>query len=127
MEQQASPQRVELRRKALEDYRRVVPDDEIAMIRDLAHDLRGLRILELSSTATGGGVAEMLMSLVPLERDLGLDARWHLIAGDSTFFATTTPLAFFHGPLPNTNMHRCNPSGYNGMNSPSLGTLTAFE
>src|SRR5688500_3112699 len=90
--ERSSPQRVVLRRKTIEDYRRVVGDDEIAAIRDLAHELRGLRILELSSTATGGGVAEMLMSLVPLERDLGLDAHWHLIAGDADFFETTKRL-----------------------------------
>jgi hypothetical protein len=48
--------------------------------------MRGLRVLELSSTATGGGVAEMLASVVALERDLGLDAEWQLIAGDSEFF-----------------------------------------
>src|SRR5690606_38995552 len=56
----ARPQPVRLKRKALEAYRRVVGDDEIAAIRDLAHDIRGARVLELSATATGGGVAELL-------------------------------------------------------------------
>ena len=46
----------------------------VAEIRDLARDLRGRRILELSSPATGGGVPELLSSIVPLERDLGIDA-----------------------------------------------------
>lgn len=85
----AQPRRVELKRKTVELYRSVAGDDFIAELRDLAHDLRGLRVLELSATATGGGVAEMLSSLVPLERDLGLDAEWLLIAGDSTFFEIT--------------------------------------
>jgi trehalose synthase len=86
------PHPVELRRKALEDYRRVIGDEAVAEIRDLAHDLRGLRVLELSSTATGGGVAELLSSLVPLERDIGLEAEWRVIAGDSRFFELTKRL-----------------------------------
>jgi trehalose synthase len=45
--------------------------------------------LELSSTATGGGVAELLASLVPLEADLGLRAEWRVITADAGFFAVT--------------------------------------
>jgi trehalose synthase len=85
----AIPRRASLKRKALEDYRAIVGDDLIASVRDLAIDLRGLRVLELSATATGGGVAEMLSSLVPLERDAGLDAEWHILAGDARFFNVT--------------------------------------
>lgn len=85
----AAPRPVSLKRKALEDYRAIVGDDLVASVRDLAMDLRGLRVLELSSTATGGGVAEMLASLVPLERDVGIDAEWHILTGDAPFFAVT--------------------------------------
>lgn len=84
--------RVKLKRKALERYRDLVGDGLVAEIRDLAHELRGLRVLELSSTATGGGVAELLSSVVPLERDLGLDATWAIIAGEPTFFRVTKRL-----------------------------------
>jgi trehalose synthase len=85
-------QRVELKRKRLDRYRALAEEDAIDEIRTLAHDLRGLRVLELSSTATGGGVAEMLSSLVPLERDLGLDATWAVVAGDPAFFEVTKKL-----------------------------------
>ena len=85
-------QRVELKRKRLDRYRTLAGDDAVDEIRTLAHDLRGLRVLELSSTATGGGVAEMLSSLVPLERDLGLDATWAVVAGDPAFFEVTKKL-----------------------------------
>jgi trehalose synthase len=88
----ARTQRVEVRRKTVEAYRRVVGDEEIARIRDLASTLRGLRVLELSSTATGGGVAELLASLVPLQRDLGLDVEWRLIVGDRKFYEVTKRL-----------------------------------
>src|SRR5688572_4568059 len=87
--QAAQPRRVELKRKAIESYRSIVGDEAIAELRDLAYELRGLRMLELSSTATGGGVAEVLSSSVPLERDLGIDSEWRLIAGDGGFFEIT--------------------------------------
>jgi trehalose synthase len=85
-------QRVALKRKPLERYRALCGDEAIAEIRALAHDLRGLRMLELSSAATGGGVAEMLASLVPLERDLGLEASWRVVAGDPAFYEVTKKL-----------------------------------
>lgn len=85
---QLRPRPVEVKRKALEAYRRVVGDDMIGELRELGYRLRGLRVL-LSSTATGGGVAEMLSWVVPLERDAGLAAEWRVIAGDASFFGTT--------------------------------------
>jgi trehalose synthase len=88
----ARPQPVRLKRKRLDAYRRLIGDDAVAAIRDLGFDLRGARILELSSTATGGGVAELLSSLVPLQRDVGLDVQWSLIPGDAEFFDFTKAL-----------------------------------
>jgi trehalose synthase len=88
----AQPQPVRLKRKRLEAYRRLIGDDAVAAIRDLASELRGARVLELSSTATGGGVAELLSSLVPLQRDVGLDVQWDLIPGDAAFFGFTKAL-----------------------------------
>ncbi len=85
-------QRVELKRKTLEAYRDVAGDDAVAEIRDLASGLRGMRVLEVSSTATGGGVAELLASQVPLLRDVGIDAQWSVIPGDQRFFAFTKAL-----------------------------------
>jgi trehalose synthase len=81
--------RVDVPRRGLEPYRPLVGDDLVAEIRELAAPLRGLRVLELSATATGGGVAELLASSVPLERDLGLDVQWRVIAGDPEFFGIT--------------------------------------
>lgn len=83
---------VRLHRKAVERYRDTCGDAVVEELRDLARPLRGLRVLELSSTATGGGVAELLSSLVPLERDLGLAAEWRVIAGDPDFFSATKRL-----------------------------------
>jgi trehalose synthase len=46
----------------------------------------------VNSTARGGGVAEMLRSLIGYTRGAGLDARWVVIQGDKTFFTITKRL-----------------------------------
>lgn len=43
----------------------------------------------ISSTATGGGVAEMLQVLVGYIQDTGIDIRWLVMAGDTEFFTVT--------------------------------------
>ena len=48
-----------------------------------------MRVVHVNSTARGGGVAEILRSLVPLMRDVGLDAQWMVMPGDDAFFETT--------------------------------------
>jgi trehalose synthase len=55
----------------------------------LAEPLKGARVLHLNATPYGGGVAEILRSEVPLLRDLGLDADWKIITGDTGFFSVT--------------------------------------
>ena len=51
--------------------------------------LAGRTVWNFNSTATGGGVAEMLEVLVGYIQDAGIDIRWHVIAGDTAFFAIT--------------------------------------
>ena len=51
--------------------------------------LGGAKIWNVNSTATGGGVAEMLVSLLAYSRGAGVDARWLVAAGDPAFFALT--------------------------------------
>jgi len=75
--------------KSLDDYRKIVGEEVIAEIRNLAAPLRGARLIHLNSTAFGGGVAEMLTSLVPLMNDVGLKAEWQVIKGDEKFFNVT--------------------------------------
>ena len=60
--------------------------------RDLVNapsQLAGKRILHVSATAFGGGVSEILYTLVPLMRDVGLDCEWHVIYGREEFFNAT--------------------------------------
>ena len=49
-------------------------------------------IWNVNSTARGGGVAELLQSLVAYVRGAGFDCRWAVIAGDPDFFALTKRL-----------------------------------
>lgn len=88
----AHPRKVRLRRKTLDRYREVAGDAIVDECRELAVRVKGARVLELSSTATGGGVAELLSSLVPLGRDLGIDVDWRVVTGDSEFFNITKHL-----------------------------------
>jgi trehalose synthase len=49
----------------------------------------GRIIWNVNSTARGGGVAEMLRSLIAYARGAGVDARWVVIQGSPEFFAVT--------------------------------------
>ncbi|HEC33453.1 MAG TPA: glycosyltransferase [Chloroflexi bacterium] len=82
-------QRVEVKPKRLADYSPIVGEEIIAEIEALARPLRGARVVHVNATPFGGGVAEMLQTLVPLMRDVGLDAEWQVIEGTDRFFAVT--------------------------------------
>ena len=57
---------------------------------DEGSELFAGRVLwNVNSTARGGGVAELLTSLVAYVRGAGLDARWMVIGGDPAFFEVT--------------------------------------
>src|SRR5690242_16626423 len=51
--------------------------------------LAGRSVLNINSTATGGGVAEMLQTLLAYARGSGVEARWLVIEGDPEFFTIT--------------------------------------
>ncbi|HZW56317.1 MAG TPA: glycosyltransferase [Nitrososphaerales archaeon] len=80
----------------LSDYEPVVGQEVIEDLRTLASNIDGKTILHVNSTKAGGGVAEILFRLVPLMRELGLNARWETIRGDKPFFEATKA---FHNSL----------------------------
>ena len=82
-------QNVVLATKTLSDYAPVVGDDVIAELESLARPLQGARVLHINATAYGGGVAEMLHTLVPLMRNVGLEAEWRVISGHDEFYTVT--------------------------------------
>jgi trehalose synthase len=75
--------------KALGDYATIATRGLMDEIRRLADPLAGKRVLHLSATAFGGGVAEILYTLVPLMADAGLDVEWRIIRGQDEFFDVT--------------------------------------
>jgi len=63
-----------------------------------ARQLRGRVVWNVNSTARGGGVAEVLSSLIPYDRGAGIDSRWVVIAGEPAFFDVTKKLhTLLHG------------------------------
>lgn len=83
-------------RQRLEAYRDIVGDQIIASIYRKARRLYGKHILHINSTYQGGGVAEMLQTLVPLMNDAGIDAGWRILHGNPDFFSITKK---FHNAL----------------------------
>ena len=82
-------QEVGVGHKALADYTHLAGRELVEEIRELAGDLEGLRVLHLSATAFGGGVSEILYTLVPLMRDAGIEADWQVIIGREEFYNAT--------------------------------------
>ena len=75
--------------KTLETYRSVIGDAATDEILRLGDELRGARVLHVNATAFGGGVAEILGTLIPLMNDAGLSADWQVIRGADEFFNVT--------------------------------------
>lgn len=88
--------RVPVQPKDIDAYRPIVGDEVIDGLRSQAEALAGARVLHINSTAYGGGVAEILYTLVPLMSSLGLEAEWQIIEADADFFEVTK---FFHNAL----------------------------
>ncbi len=82
-------QEVALGQKSLADYTHIVGRELIDEIGRLSAPLEGKRVLHVSATAFGGGVSEILYTIVPLMRDIGLDAHWQVIFGKEEFFNAT--------------------------------------
>ena len=60
--------------------------------------LRGRVVWNVNATATGGGVAEMLQTILAYGRGAGVDTRWLVLDGDPDFFTATKRLHnFLHG------------------------------
>jgi trehalose synthase len=82
-------QEVSLGPRSLADYTHIAGKGLIERIRSLAEPLEGKRVLHVSATAFGGGVSEILYTLVPLMGDVGLDVHWQVILGREQFFNVT--------------------------------------
>jgi trehalose synthase len=82
--------------RPLSAYSHIIGEQGVEEIRELAAPLRGARIAQINSTTYGGGVSELLRSIVPLYRGLGIQADWKLISARPEFFNVTKA---FHNAL----------------------------
>ena len=73
----------------LQDYIPIVGEGKIEKLQTLAAKLKGVRILEVNSSAVGGGVAEMLYSQVPFLNELGIEDEWKVVCGTEAFYRVT--------------------------------------
>lgn len=68
----------------------------IEELKVIASRLTGKTILNVNSTAVGGGVAEILNRMLPMMTELGIKPRWELVKGGEDFYAVTKK---FHNAL----------------------------
>jgi trehalose synthase len=70
-------------------YKSIIGIRKVAEIKKLAELLYEKKWTHVNSTFAGGGVAEMLKSVVPIARGLGIDCTWYCIEGSEDFYNVT--------------------------------------
>src|SRR3954447_11336607 len=83
---------VDVGASSLASYRGIAPDDLLDAVAEAARALRGARVLHVNATPYGGGVSELLRSVVPLLNDRGIHTEWRIISGNEAFFQITKAL-----------------------------------
>ncbi|MGQ9676636.1 MAG: glycosyltransferase [Chloroflexota bacterium] len=78
--------------RPIEVYRGIIPANMYREIQRLSRQLAGLSVGHLNATDGGGGVAEVLRSLVPLTKGVGLEAEWYVTEAPVSFFEITKKL-----------------------------------
>src|SRR5258706_6699582 len=87
---------IESQTGTLDRYTPLLGAAEVDELRHLARPLEGSTVDMVNSTAVGGGVAELLARIMPLLRELGFEAHWHVMEGNAPFFDVTKA---FHNAL----------------------------
>jgi trehalose synthase len=121
-------QLVNVGHKSLADYATIAARGLLGEIRALAEPLAGKRVLHLSATAFGGGVAEINYTLVPLMQDAGLEVEWRIIRGAEEFFNVTKAIhnAIQGDPTPLTQQQQEIFRRYQELNARELGDSYDF-
>ncbi|HOE14819.1 MAG TPA: glycosyltransferase [Candidatus Saccharicenans sp.] len=93
---------------SIDDYRQLVGDEIVHTIFNKARKVANKHIVHINSTYQGGGVAEMLASLVSLMNDVGIFTGWRILHGSPDFFTITKKFhnALQGDPINMTNMKR---------------------
>lgn len=82
------------------DYAQFVGEESINELFSLSEGVQDNVIQSINSTKEGGGVAEILSRIIPLLRQMGVDATWDVLKGDDAFFKITKK---FHNALQGMN------------------------
>ncbi len=89
-------EQVSVKRVSLGLLARALAPDRVEHLRTVAERavplLEGRVVWNINSTAKGGGVAEMLQTLLAYGRGAGVDTRWLVLHGEEEFFAITKRL-----------------------------------
>jgi trehalose synthase len=75
--------------KTVTAYDSYLDDRQRRAIRDATDALVDVRVAHVNSTASGGGVAEIVGSLVPLLNDVGVETDWLVMDAHTEFFDVT--------------------------------------
>ena len=86
----------------VDEYTAVTGRGVIHHLEQLAESLKGAKVVHVNSTLEGGGVAEILVKLVPLMAALELDVSWEVIEGNPGFYRCTKG---FHNALQGHHEH----------------------
>lgn len=73
----------------LNAYAKVAGEDAVDKLKQLAAPMKGKKFVHVNSTRVGGGVAEILMKIVPLMNELGIETSWEVITGEDKFYQCT--------------------------------------
>lgn len=73
----------------LDEYLGISPKGDLLLLQMLGAKMQGRSFLHINSTREGGGVAEILQRMIPMLKELGIDARWEVIEGNAKFFDIT--------------------------------------
>jgi trehalose synthase len=70
-------------------YVGISPKSDLLLLQILGEKLHKKSFLHINSTREGGGVAEILQRMIPILEEIGINARWEVIEGDTKFFEIT--------------------------------------
>jgi trehalose synthase len=73
----------------IDAYKGIAPKGDLVLLQKFGELFRSRTFLHINSTREGGGVAEILHRMIPILRELDIDARWEIIKGDTRFFDIT--------------------------------------
>jgi trehalose synthase len=80
---------VQLKEKRIDNYLKFMDREKREELFDLIDKVKGMRVLHVNATAFGGGVAEILHTLVPLMKDAGIDVEWKVMEAEKEFYEFT--------------------------------------